>query len=117
MNKKQIFIVDDNKDIREGLAIFLENDYQVFCFCDGSEVWTEMNGKNHLPNLLITDWEMPKMDGINLIELVKSKFSTPVIMISGCSPDYCPADCFIKKPFDCFSLLGEIERLVGKQPF
>lgn len=116
MNKKQIFVVDDNEDLREEFKALLKNDYEVFCFCDGSEAWEEINGKNHLPHLLLTDWKMPKMNGLNLIELVKSKFSFPVIMMSGDVPSYCPADCFIAKSSKTSFFLKEIERLIEKQP-
>ncbi|MEI3606445.1 response regulator [Pseudogracilibacillus sp. SE30717A] len=81
-----MMVVEDEQVIREGIKVLLEEvimGYEV--------LWEATNGQRALeilnieiPELIITDIRMPKMDGINFITLLKEKYKeVPVIVVSG----------------------------------
>jgi len=82
-----ILVVDDNVDNAEQIIDFLQETDKSFTF------FQALNGKvaysvaeKKLPDLIITDWDMPVMNGIELIKHLKSNESTkdiPVIMCTG----------------------------------
>lgn len=120
MNKK-ILIVDDEKSICLLLENFLSQDYDVISFNDGLEAveWLEEN----LPDLIISDIQMPKMDGYEFLKSVRQRgFTkhTPVIMLSGRSESKERIKCYrlgaqdyLTKPFNP----EELEELVKKNIF
>jgi len=82
---KRILLADDEEDIREDLALFLEfSDYKVFQASNGKEAY-----QCYLENsfdLIITDIEMPKLNGLELVEAIRDKDKEiPIIIISGYS--------------------------------
>ncbi|NCT08513.1 MAG: response regulator [Flavobacteriia bacterium] len=119
--KKKILIVDDEKSICLLLENFLAQDYEVVSFNDGIEglVWLEKN----LPDLIISDIQMPNMDGYEFLTSVRQKgFTkhTPVIMLSGKSESKERIKCYrlgaqdyLTKPFNP----EELEELVKKNMF
>ena len=82
---KNILIVEDDHELRDMMAQYLHT--------SGFEVWKASNGlralqilKAKTPDLLITDWDMPEMDGIVLLRHIKEmplEQQMPVIMLSG----------------------------------
>jgi two-component system response regulator YesN len=87
--KLTVLVVDDENDIRETLVTFLEM-MEVFSFviqaANGSEA--SMKLKNQEVDLLITDLMMPKIKGIDLVQILKEqderkKTNTPVMILSG----------------------------------
>lgn len=81
---KKILIVDDSASIRQVVAIALRGaGYEVIDACDGKDALTKLNGDKI--NLIISDVNMPNMDGITFLKEVKKnpryKF-TPVIMLT-----------------------------------
>jgi len=113
----KILIVDDESGIREllsDLLIFLG--YQPFIAADGREA-LELIARNE-PDLIITDINMPKMDGIELLRRVKKQNAKlPVLLISGYKMGNDPleavesmADGFLAKPFD----IDQIKNLISK---
>ncbi len=85
MDKKQfsILIVDDEEDIRDVLAIALEDvGYEVFLAEDGKKAFEVF--KQEMPAIVITDIKMPVMGGIELLKQVKQECpDTEVLMITG----------------------------------
>ena len=81
-NKYHILVVEDDKDIREGVEIYLKN--------QGYEVFQAANGKQGLEvveqqeiHLAIVDIMMPVMDGVTmLMKLRMMNYDFPVIMLS-----------------------------------
>lgn len=72
MAPKQVLVVDDEQNSREGLSKILTK--------EGYEVYTAENGKkalmeaeNHRFDLIITDLRMPEMDGIEVLEKLRKK--------------------------------------------
>jgi two-component system chemotaxis response regulator CheY len=67
---KQILIVDDSESIREVLAFSIANaGFDVFVACDGSDALSFFDGRSI--DLLLTDYHMPRLNGLELIKKVR----------------------------------------------
>ena len=82
MNTYHILIVEDDKEIREGIEIYLKNQgYIVFQAADGIEGLAQIE-KEEI-HLAIVDVMMPRMDGINMMMRVRELgYEFHVIMLS-----------------------------------
>ncbi|HOJ65258.1 MAG TPA: sigma-54 dependent transcriptional regulator [Spirochaetota bacterium] len=81
--KANILIVDDEKNIRDGLKIALLRDgYNVFLASDGLEALEIL--KEEDIDVVITDLKMPNLDGDALMKrIIKEYFNIPVIILTG----------------------------------
>jgi DNA-binding response OmpR family regulator len=116
--KKKILVVDDEISICLLLENFLSQDYDVITINDGHEalVWLEGN----LPDLIISDIQMGKMDGYEFLTKVRQRgFTkhTPFIMLSARSESKERIKCYqlgaqdyLTKPFNP----EELEELLKK---
>ncbi|HZX31962.1 MAG TPA: response regulator, partial [Rhodocyclaceae bacterium] len=81
---KNIMIVDDSASLRQVVGIALKGaGYDVVEACDGKDALTKMDGRKL--HLIISDVNMPNMDGISLLKEIKQHPSykfTPVIMLT-----------------------------------
>jgi signal transduction histidine kinase len=82
-DKKQILLVDDEKDIRDVLEIALSDmGYQVLTADNGETAWKTF--KTEEPPIVLTDIKMPVMDGIDLLQRIKRENpEAEVIMVTG----------------------------------
>jgi CheY-like chemotaxis protein len=82
---KTILVIDDSPTIRKLIAGKLEKcGHEVFCSADGVEAVDLLEGL--VPDLILLDINMPRMDGYQVCKLIRGKESTkdvPVVMISG----------------------------------
>lgn len=82
--KKTILIVDDSESILAVVATTLEDEYEVITACDGADAIDKIaNGLNL--DLIITDLNMPKADGIQVIRKARGmeQFQlTPILMLT-----------------------------------
>jgi two-component system response regulator HydG len=80
---KKILIVDDNDDIRNDLCRFLsKHGYQVVDAANGLQAMEMLSVQT--VDLVISDYIMPGMDGIQLIEKVHSEWpAIPLVLLSG----------------------------------
>ncbi len=110
-----ILIVEDDKDIREGIEIYLKNQgYTVFQAADGIEGLAVM--KKETIHLAIVDVMMPRMDGISMvIRMRELNYEFPVIMLSAKSEEVdkimglnMGADDYVTKPFTTMELLARV---------
>jgi len=81
-----VFLVEDEKIIREGIKRLLPWEESGFRFIgeapDGELAWAQIREKK--PDVVITDIKMPFMDGLSLSRLIKKNFpATTVIILSG----------------------------------
>ncbi|MFC1524623.1 response regulator [Thermodesulfobacteriota bacterium] len=88
MTIKHILIADDEKHTRLALSLLLKNaGFQVETACDGVEAFNTiiecMNNQSPI-DLLITDYRMPKLSGMELIQMLnQGSLSIPVVFITG----------------------------------
>lgn len=113
-DKFHILVVEDDKEIRDGIEIFLKNQgYQVHKAADGVEGLKQMEQQEI--HLAIVDIMMPRMDGITMTMRLRETYDFPVIMLSAKSEETdkvmglnIGADDYVTKPFAPLELLARI---------
>lgn len=114
-NQYSILIVEDDKEIREGVDIYLRNQgYKVFQAANGAE-GLKIAEKEEI-HLVIADIMMPVMDGVTmLMKLRGMNKEFPVIMLSAKSEEVdkimglnMGADDYVTKPFTPLELLARV---------
>lgn len=114
MEQFRILVVEDDKEIREGIAIYLKSQgYAVCQAADGIEGLHSI--KEEPPHLAIVDVMMPRMDGITMVIKLRQKYDFPVIMLSAKSEEVdkimglnMGADDYVTKPFTPLELLARV---------
>ena len=118
---KTLMVVDDSASIRQVVGLALRSaGYDVIEACDGKDALSKLDGKKI--NLIISDVNMPNMDGITLVKEVKKmsayKF-TPIMMLTTESQDAkkmegkaAGAKAWVVKPFQPPQLLNAVAKLV-----
>ena len=115
MKAYHILIVEDDKDIRDGIEIYLKNQgYMVSKAADGVEGLKKIEEEE--VHLAIVDIMMPRMDGITMMMKVREKdYDFPVIMLSAKSEEVdkimglnMGADDYVTKPFTMLELLARV---------
>jgi two-component system cell cycle response regulator CpdR len=83
----RILVVDDESDIRALLtAILAGSGYQVESAENGAVAWEALQAKPY--DLLITDNNMPKISGVELVKNLRSaRMELPVVMVAGIVPE------------------------------
>jgi len=119
---KEIMTVDDSVSIRQMVSFTLKREgYDVLEAVDGVDALKKLNGENSV-HMMITDLNMPNMDGIELIKNVRAnakyKFM-PIIMLTTESQEErkqagkaAGATGWIIKPFKPEQLLGVIKKVL-----
>ena len=117
---KTILIVDDSATIRQVVGMTLKGaGYEVMEASDGKDALNKLDGKKI--NLIISDVNMPNMDGITFVKEAKKlanyKF-TPVIMLTTESQDSkkqegqaAGAKAWVVKPFQPEQMLAAVAKL------
>ena len=115
MEAYHILIVEDDKEIREGIEIYLRNQgYVVYQAADGVEGLKQIEEQEI--HLAIVDVMMPRMDGIAMMMAVRERgYEFPVIMLSAKSEEVdkimglkMVADDYVTKPFTTMELLARV---------
>lgn len=114
MDKKTILIVDDEKDIRNIVSIYLKNNDFNTLEAENGAVALDIIENNKV-DLAILDVMMPDMDGISLCIEIRKKTNMPIIMLSAKDQDMdkvmgltCGADDYLAKPFNPIELLARV---------
>ncbi len=121
---KKILIVDDEQDIVESLKFVLET-YDYTCYCayngeDGLKLAREI-----VPDLIILDVMMPRINGYKISRLLKfdSKYKNiPILMITARSQEEdkligeeTGADEYITKPFDLDDVVKAVQKYLNTE--
>ena len=115
---RTILIVDDDHEFRRLLSLSLRTRWKVITASNGKEALEVF--KSHSVDLLLSDVQMPELDGIGLLKAVRSSLQVrPSVVIMSGACDYTPeeilrlgADAFLAKPFTSEALLNQLQRLL-----
>jgi DNA-binding NtrC family response regulator len=117
MKKPLILVVDDDKELLKNLGSKIKRwGFDCLTACDGIEALEVL--KDNPVDLVLTDQQMPKMDGLTLLKEIKSKHGgVPFIMLTAFGTvDKAVlsirhgADDYLQKPYDPDNLLATIKR-------
>lgn len=117
---EKILIVDDEKEIRDLIEIYLRSEgYKIFKSENGLEA-LEVLEKEQI-DLVILDVMMPKLDGIQTCIKIREKSELPIIMLSAKSEDIdkifglnMGADDYVSKPFNALELIARVKSHLRK---
>ncbi len=115
MTKYSVLAVDDDKEIRDAIEIYLKNEgINVFKAMDGIEALNILD-KEEI-HLILMDIMMPRMDGIKATFKIRESKNIPIIMLSAKSEDTdkilglnIGADDYITKPFNPLELVARVK--------
>jgi DNA-binding response OmpR family regulator len=110
-----ILVVDDDKDIRNMIKIYLQNDnYNVILAKDGSEALEMI--ENAKVDLVVLDIMMPGMDGMETCMKIREKYKMPIIFLSAKGEDMdkimglsAGGDDYLTKPFNPMELTARVK--------
>jgi chemosensory pili system protein ChpA (sensor histidine kinase/response regulator) len=123
-SEQWILLIDDSLSIRKFVGRMLESaGYKVDTAVDGEEGLQKASTQNY--RLIITDLEMPKLNGYEVIQGLRSRpqtLQTPIIVMTTRAGDKhrqmalnIGASSYIAKPVEERALIQEIERWIGKE--
>ncbi len=132
--KEHLFVVEDNPDMRALIKSLLSDQYALHFANDGQEAWDLLNQPGKPPtqiSLILSDVMMPRMDGYELLEKIKSHpqwRQVPMILLTARAEqeDKIQAlrlgvDDYLVKPFSPAELSARVSNLIanyrGRQPF
>lgn len=116
-DKVRVLVADDSRVIRKAISKILSNEFDLVETEDGESAW-ELLQKDSSIEVLVSDIEMPKLDGYSLICRIRATEnervrSVPIIVITGADDELtrerafaCGATDFIIKPIDGVQLLA-----------
>ena len=110
----KVLIADDEKEIRNLLRLYLENDgFQVSDVASGEEVAGAMD--KFKPDIVLLDVMMPGKDGIHVLKDIREVSNVPVMIISARTADAerilglnVGADDYICKPFNPLEVVARV---------
>lgn len=112
----QIFVVDDNADMRDYLTRILGEQVQVEAFADGATAL--LAAQTRIPDLILTDVMMPGLDGFELLHALRADSRTreiPIILLSARAGEEsiaegleAGADDYLIKPFSAQELVSRV---------
>jgi DNA-binding NtrC family response regulator len=115
----RILVADDATEIRQLMTVVLaRSGYCVEAAEDGAIAWAALQAEPY--DLLITDHNMPKVTGVELVKNLRSvSMALPVVMVTGTVPSHELAQnpslqlaATLAKPFDVAELLDTVEHVL-----
>lgn len=114
MNKPMILVVEDDPAVRNLIATTLETNHYRFQTAATGEA-AVMEAASYNPDVILLDLGLPDMDGMEIIEKIRTWSKTPIIVISARSEDTdkidaldAGADDYLTKPFSVEELLARL---------
>ena len=119
---KTILVVDDSASLRQVVGIALKGaGYDVVEGCDGKDALTKLDGRK--VNLIISDVNMPNMDGLTMAEKVRSELKNSSVNIIMLTTENSPAmkergkaagiKGWIVKPFNGPAVIASLKKMVA----
>lgn len=108
---KKILVVDDDKQLRETIKeILQEKGYRVVAASNGQEAIKIIEKNGWIPDLVLTDYNMPIINGITLVSILKDNSQIPIILMTGAVdvPEN-KADMTLTKPIKTDYLLKSMD--------
>lgn len=115
-----VLVVEDHDDLRHYLAACLGQQYRVMTATNGCEGLAQ--AQREIPDLVVSDWLMPDMDGVQLCQALKTDERTshvPLILLTSRSSTESKieglgsgADDYVTKPFNLDVLLSRAKNLI-----
>lgn len=117
----KVLVADDEPDVQELCRVVLVNEgFQVIVAGSAAECVNRV--REEQPHLVLLDWMMPGLSGIEALRMLKGSTRTreiPVVMLTALSgqPEvaeatHAGADGYVTKPFEAETLLSLVRRLV-----
>lgn len=115
MTNYNVLVVDDDKEIRDAIEIYLKNEnITVIKAKDGIDALEKLN--EHPVHLILLDIMMPRLDGISTTFKIREKKNIPIIILSAKSEDtdkilglQVGADDYVTKPFNPMELIARVK--------
>ena len=121
--KPIVLLIEDNADLRNYIKRNVEGYYTILEAVDGEDGWKK--SLEHMPDIIVSDVMMPKMDGFELCKRLKTDERTshiPVIMLTAKSASKdkikgfeSGADQYLMKPFEAGELRARMQSLIEQR--
>lgn len=119
---EKIVLVDDDPRVLKLVRDYLEQ--EGFCVLTASIGMDGINLiKNHAPKLVLLDWMLPDVSGLEICQYLRKSSSIPIIMITGRSGESerimaleAGVDDYIVKPFNLRELVARIRTILRRFP-
>lgn len=118
--KMKILLVEDHEELLQFLQLAFEDTYDVYTASNGVVAWDLI--QSELPDLVVSDVMMPKMDGFELCKVMKSTYETshiPLVLLTALTDKAqqleglgLGADDYLTKPFDTSLLQQKIRTII-----
>jgi len=121
MQKIELLLVDDDKELTELLSQYLTYEGVKVSICNSAEQALELLKAGHTFDLAVFDIMMPGMSGLDLLQQLRPSISMPVIMLTGKGGDIdrilgleMGADDYMAKPCNPRELLARIRAVLRR---
>ncbi len=112
--RRKILVVDDDKKTVDLIRLYLEKEqYQVITAYDGQSALELARTRN--PDLVILDWMLPALDGIDVCRLLRAESAVPIILLTAKTTEQeklrgldTGADDYVTKPFSPRELVARV---------
>ena len=115
-----ILLVEDNQDIRELIGMMLDDEgLHVIEAGSGHQALSHASGA--FPDLVITDWTLPDLSGVDLVRRLRAAVrpKTPILVLSAAHDAHAAVDvgatAYLSKPFEPDELIGCVRRLLAQR--
>jgi DNA-binding response OmpR family regulator len=118
-HRQRILVVEDDEDIRRlNAEVLSDSGYKVDAAADGAIAWDTLKLNSY--DLLITDNNMPKVSGVELLKKLRAaRMALPVILVSGTMPTnelnrhpWLQIDASLFKPYTPDELLAAVRKVL-----